>query len=174
MPTIMVTRNLWRAIGGRAKLATRRPDDDDRAKLSAWSLREFPTSAGYLVVGLEETTYLTVICPILVLPDFTLSFAASVATALETLGIPDGVVHREISHIIEHSRFARNDNRSLLGSVNDVAFHASVLLEQERTMELATLERVRTKLNQMPHVNRSPAFPDQATRLLFMPAQSRS
>lgn len=172
MPTIMVTRNLWRAVGGRAVLAARKPDGDDRAKLRAWSLREFPTSAGYLVVGLEETTYLTVVCPILALPDFILAFAASVATALETLGIPDRVVDGEIRPIVEDSHFAKNDNRSLLGSVNDVAFHASVLLEHERTMELATLERVQAKLNQMPHVNRSPAFPDQATRLLFMPAKS--
>jgi hypothetical protein len=76
MPTLMVTQNLWRAIGGRAKLAARGPDGDDPAKLRAWSLREFSTSAGYLVVGLEETTYLTVVCPILALPDFILSFAA--------------------------------------------------------------------------------------------------
>jgi hypothetical protein len=135
-------------------------------------LRELPTSAGYLVVGLEETTYLTVVCPMLPLPQFLLSLAASVATALEALGVPGRVVHGEIQQIVEHSHFAKNDNRSLLGSVNDVAFHASVLLEHERQMGLATLQRVQAKLNRMPHVNREPAFPDQATRLLFSPAHS--
>lgn len=68
--------------------------------------------------------------------------------------------------------FAKNDNRSLLGSVNDVAFHASVLLEHERRMTFATLHRTQMELNQMPHVHREPAFPDQAIRFLFGQAHS--
>ena len=34
-------------------------------------------------------------------------------------------------------------------------------------VNLAALEEVQAQLNHMPHVGREPAFPDQATRLLF-------
>ncbi len=74
---------------------------------------------------------------------------------------------REAWAIIEDARFARNDNRSLLGSLNDVAFHVDALLEKERRVTLAALEQVQVELNHMPHVGREPAFSDQATRLLF-------
>ena len=115
---------------------------------------------------------MTVVCPLLELPDFLRSFAASVATALAALQIPDAVCEGEAWAIIEGARFAKNDNRSLLGSLNDVAFHADTLLHDERRMTLAALENVQSQLNHMPHVGREPASPDEAARLLFAPASS--
>jgi hypothetical protein len=90
-----------------------------------------------------------------------------VATALEGLGIPAGIVDSETAAIVEGTSFARNDNRSLLGSVNDVAFHADVLLEHAQRGDLAALERVQSELNEMPHAHRKPPFPAQAVRLLL-------
>jgi hypothetical protein len=172
MPTVMCTRNLWRALGGRGQLGLREPGRSERGKLCVWSVRELFTRKMALAIGLEETTYLTVVFPLLELPDFSRSFAASVATALEATGVPRAVCEREAWAIIEHTRFAKNDNRSLLGLLNDVAFHADVLLESERRVNLAALEHVQAQLNRMPHVGREPAFPDQATRLLFASAAS--
>lgn len=60
------------------------------------------------------------------------------------LGVADRVVDAEARAIVEKTRFARNDNRSLLGSVNDVGFHATVLLEDEHRIGLATLQRVQS------------------------------
>ena len=128
--------------------------------------------AGRFVVGLEETTYLTVVCPLLALPDFRRSFAASVATALAALPVPNDVCEAEAWAIIEDAEFAKNDNRSLLGSLNDVAFHADTLLHYERRVNLAALEHVQSQLNHMPHAGREPAFPEDAARLLFAPASS--
>jgi hypothetical protein len=172
MPTIMCTRRLWHAIGGRGRLLPRLPPADERGKLRVWSARELYTPAGAFVVGLEETTYLTVVCPLLRLPDFHRSFAASVATALSALPVPRDVCEVEAWAIIDGTRFAKNDNRSLLGSLNDVAFHVDVLLENQRRVSLAVLDHVQGQLNHMPHVHREPAFPDQAARLLFAPAPS--
>lgn len=172
MPTIMCTRNLWRAIGGRGALPGRRVDSESGVKLRAWSARELLTRSGPVLVALEETTYLTVVCPLLPLPQCLLSFAASVATQLGILGVPDTVIEIEVKGILERARFAKNDNRSLLGSVNDVAFHADVRLENERRLDLGMLQQVQAELNGMPHVHRKPAFPDQAVRLLFSPAVS--
>jgi hypothetical protein len=126
-----------------------------------------PTRAGYLVVGLEENTYLTVLCPLLPQPEFIHTFGAAVEVALGALGLPAGVAQGEAQAIVKEAAFAKNDNRSLLGSVNDVAFHVSVALEDERRITVATLRRIQLQLNQMPHVNREPPFPDQAVRFLL-------
>jgi hypothetical protein len=125
------------------------------------------TAAGHIIVALEESTYLTVVCPFVPLPGFLPAFAASVATALQGLGIPGGVVDSEAAAIVSATTFARNDNRSLLGSVNDVAFHTDVQLEDARLGDILALDRAQRELNEMPHVQREPAFPSQAVRLLF-------
>jgi uncharacterized protein DUF6933 len=170
MPTIMCTRNLWRSIGGRDVLPARAVDHVGGVKLRAWSARELLTRSGPLLIGVEEITYLTIVCPLLPLPQFLHSFAASVATQLEILGVPAAVIEIEVAGILDRAHFAKNDNRSLLGSVNDVAFHVDVLLESEHPFDLGTLQKVQAELNEMPHVHREPAFPDQAVRLLFSSA----
>ncbi len=167
MPTIMCTRNLWLAIGGRTALSARTGRHIRGTKLGAWSARELPTRAGYLVVGLEEHTYLTVLCPLVPQPEFIHAFAASVEAALGALSVQVRIAQLEAQTIVKEAVFAKNDNRSLLGSVNDVAFHASVLLENERHITVATLHRIQMELNQMPHVHREPPFPDQAIRFVF-------
>jgi hypothetical protein len=91
-------------------------------------------------------------------------------TEVAALPVPDDVCEAEAWAIIEESEFAKNDNRSLLGSLNDVAFQADTLLHYEHRVNLAALEHVQSQLNHMPHAGREPAFPDDAARLLFAPA----
>jgi uncharacterized protein DUF6933 len=170
VPIIMCTRGLWGAIGGRGALPQRRRTDANTSRLPVWSARDVPTAAGRVVVALEESTYLTIVCPLLQLPGFVAAFATSVGTALEDLGIPADLVQSEVSAIVEGVSFARNDNRSLLGSVNDVAFHADVQLENARRNDVSALGRAQRELNEMPHVRREPPFPSQAVRLLFRSA----
>jgi hypothetical protein len=64
MPTVMCTRNLWRALGGRGQLGLREPGRSERGKLCVWSVRELFTRKMALAIGLEETTYLTVVFPL--------------------------------------------------------------------------------------------------------------
>jgi hypothetical protein len=172
MPTIMCTKNMWRAIGGRDSLPPRQPPEIKGTRLGAWSMRELPTRAGLLAVGLEETTYLTVVCPLLGLPEFLLVFAASLEAVLTDLGVRPPVSEAEAHAIVRGAHFAKNDSRSLLGSVNDVAFHLSVRLEGEARITMPTLRKIQLELNRMPHVNRKPPFPDQAVRVLFDEASS--
>ena len=172
MPAIMCTKRLWRAIGGRTTLAARPSAAVRGIRLGAWSVRELQTPLGLLAVGLEETTYLTVVCPLFTLPDFLVTFASSTAIALRDLGVARRDADTEATAIVSGARFAKNDNRSLLGSVNDVAFHVLVRLEGERRLTADVLKNVQRELNRMPHVNREPAFPDHAVRLLFSEASS--
>jgi hypothetical protein len=167
----MCTRRLWEAIGGRGALPQRRRTTKT-SRLAVWSAHDVSTAAGRVVVALEESTYLTIVCPLVRLPDFVRVFAASVGAALEDLDIPIGLVQSEVSGIVEGVSFVRNDNRSLLGSVNDVAFHATVLLQGARRSDLAALSRAQRELNEMPHVRKEPPFPSQAVRLLLLPAST--
>lgn len=112
------------------------------------------------------------VSPLVPLPEFACVFAASVRAVLEELGLPLDVAAREATAIVEGTTFAKNDNRSLLGSVNDVSFHLQVGLEHARDGDLAALARVQRELNDMPHVRRSPAFPSEAVRLLLGPVGS--
>ena len=166
----MCTHGLWNVIGGRGALPQRHQTDAHPSRLAVWSARDVSTAAGRIVVALEESTYLTIVCPLLPLPGFVPAFAASVGTALESLGIPTDLAQSEVAAIVRSVSFARNDNRSLLGSVNDVAFHADVQLEGARRNDLSALIRAQKELNDMPHVHREPPFPSQAVRLLFRTA----
>ena len=112
------------------------------------------------------------VCPLLSFPDFYRAFAASFATHREVLGVAQEVVEAEVSAFIGHPRPARNDNRRLLGSLNDVAFNAFVRFEHKHHVNLRFIQRVQQELNEMPHVKRQPAFPNEATRLFFATAAS--
>jgi hypothetical protein len=150
MPTIMCTKNMWRAIGGRATLPARVPAEIRGTRLGAWSIRELPTRVGLLAVALEESTYLTVVCPILTLPEFLLVFAASVETALTDLSVPTRESEIEAHAIVRAARFAKNNSRSLLGSVNDVAFHVSVRLEDQAEITMAVLRKTQRTQRDAP------------------------
>ena len=167
MPNIMCTRRLWHTIGGRGALPIRTPASHSGTRLRDWSAAEVTTAAGHVVVALEETTYLTAVCPLVRLPIFPRALAASVGTALEDLGIATDTAYLESLTIADRATFAKNDNRSLIGSVNDVAFHVQVWLEDVRPGDLDALRWVQRKLNDMPHVGREVPFPSRAVRLLY-------
>jgi uncharacterized protein DUF6933 len=172
MPIVMFTKRLWLMAGGRGELPLRDFDASDPGRLRAWAANWIETPVGDFVVGLEETTYLTVVCPLLRLPDFYRAFAASFATQLEVLGVAHEVVEAEVRAFIDHPRPAKNDNRRLLGSLNDVAFNAFVRFEHKHRVDLSFIQRVQEELNEMPHVKREPAFPSEATKLFFATAGS--
>ena len=167
MPNIMCTRRLWQAIGGRGALPVRALAAHSGTRLRDWSAAEVPTAAGHVVVALEETAYLTVVCPLVPLPIFPRALAASVGAALEDLGIPTDTAYLESLAIADRATFAKNDNRSLIGSVNDVAFHAQVWLEDAPPGDLDALGWVQRKLNDMPHVGRKPSYPSDAVRMMY-------
>lgn len=166
MPSVMCTRNLWRVVGGKGALPARQPYAPTSTRLASWCVRELATPEGLIGVGLEETTYLTVVFPLERLPNFFPVFAHAVGEALFDLAVPFRLADREAAVVATSGHFSRNDNRSLLGSVNDVAFHAQVRLEG-RPITIDAMRVVQRELNDMPHVKREPSFPSAAVQLLF-------
>lgn len=115
MPTIMCTRYLWGLIGSGGALPARQRATNEASRLTTWSARDVTTNAGRIVVALEEATYLTVVFPLVPLPDFLRAFASAVASALEALDVAGAHVASEVDAIGRSARFARTTTAAFSG-----------------------------------------------------------
>lgn len=166
MPVIMTTRELWREIGDGTPLADRADIPSDMTRLGAWSAKCVHLPEGDFCLSVNETTYLALVFPLAPLPDFLLGFAFSLGTQLESLGIPGEQAVCEARPFLEGTAFAKNANRSLLGTLNDLEYHLSVRI-QGVSPDPDSLLALQRGLNEIPHVKRSIPFASQATAFLF-------
>ncbi|MEQ1731775.1 MAG: hypothetical protein ABL982_25665 [Vicinamibacterales bacterium] len=167
MPTIMCARRLWTLLGDRGALPPRNVVAEGTNKLQAWSAQDVETAAGHLVVALEEVTYLTLVFPFEPFPVFLHNFSAALSMALRDLGVPTAIAEAEAEAVVLQSRFAKNDNRSLQGSVTDVTSHAGWRLEGARRWDFEAIRKAQRHLNHMPHCRHEPSLPSDGVRLLF-------
>jgi len=167
MAVIMSTRDLWRAIGGGGELAGSPAASSRRGQLAVWSAKSVLLPEGDFCVAMHETTYLTLVFPLVRLPVFLGHFTQALVLELEHLRIPDATIATELSGSFERVEFARQSNCSLLGSLNDVGHHLGWELERETDCDAGALLRIQHELNEMPHANREIPFPDQAVSLLL-------
>ena len=166
----MCTKDLWHRLGGRGDLSDRPPPDAEPTRLGAWAAKAVPLPGRACCVALNETTYLTLAFPLLSVPAFEGVFAAALRLELEHMRIPAGVIGAELAPFFEKVTFAKNSNRSLLGSLNDVCFHFARRIRHEGSIKPSALVAVQHGLNRMPHSCRDIPFPDQATSLLLSAA----
>jgi hypothetical protein len=171
MPVIMATRELWREIGDGAPLANRADVPADSTKLGAWSAKCVHVPEGDFCVAVNETTYLTLAFPLVPLPEFLVAFAFSLGTQLEAFGVSGPHAVAEARPFFEGTAFAKNSNRSLLGTLNDLEFHFSIRIEGV-IADPDSLLAVQGELNEIPHVRRPIPFASEATSLLFSHAGS--
>ena len=167
MPTIMCTRDLWRSLGKKGVLGARPSPEEETTRLGAWAAKVTALPEGRFCVALNEATYLTAIFPFLPLPMFIELFVAAVILELEHIGTPSDVIKAEMEPVFENITFARNSNRSLLGSLNDVCLHFEWAMEADGRTDPEHLLWIQHKLNVMPHVKREPPFPVEAVSLLL-------
>ena len=167
MAIIMCTKDLWRGIGGVGTLPSRPPAPLHPGRLGLWAAKPVLLPEGDFCVAMHETTYLTLVFPLVPLPAFLGLFTAALVFELEHLGIPGPTISTELKLSFGTIEFARQSNRSLLGSLNDVGHQLDWALERERECDPSVLLRIQHELNEMPHSNREIPFPDQAVSLLF-------
>lgn len=167
MSTIMCTRDLWRWLDGRGDLCDRLAPEEEPAKLGAWSAKAVVLPEGSFCVALNEPTYLTLVFPFVPLPAFLGVFSAALRIELEHIGIPEVIIRAEVAPFFGEVTFAKNSNRSLLGSLNDVCFHLDCALEDAGSVDLSGLVGIQHDLNLMPHANRDLPFPVDAALLLL-------
>jgi len=87
------------------------------------------------------------------------------ADELERHGVGRALIQHELVALAE-PKLGKNADRSLLGTVNDLVWHAEGHAERARTV-VAACDAAQAGLNRIPHVNRKPCLPDQAITQVF-------
>jgi hypothetical protein len=106
------------------------PDDEARSTtaLGDWFVREYNLGRHRLLLCSSSASLLTVVIPARNLPDMGIRLAAAVRELLVALGVPLEQINREIAEM-GSARIARTNSRSVLGSMNDMAYMADAYLE---------------------------------------------
>lgn len=167
MPTIMCTKNLWKVLGAPSPLVAREECDLKDTLLGVWSAKAITFPEGDFIVAVNELTYLAVVFPLVPIPRLLYEFGHSVGSLLQALGYDDTLVRSEAEPFLLQTEFAKNSNRSLVGTLNDLCIHVAAGLEAEKTIDRAALLRIQVHLSEIPHVNRDCAYPRRAAELLF-------
>jgi hypothetical protein len=167
MPVIMSTRNLWKAIGGSGPLPPRSKGDVSNSRLGAWCGNVASFHEGDFIVAMNELTYTTLVFRFVPLPGFVASFSFSLGMQLAEIGAEQEAIESETKAAFDELLFRKNDNRSLLGSLNDVCFHVGWHLEGSNRCDSETILSIQRRLNEMPHVHHEPSIPNEGLRLVF-------
>lgn len=170
MPTIMCTKDLWKVLGAPSPLVAREQCDLRDTLLGAWSAKAITFPEGDFVVAVNELTYLAVVLPLVPIPQLLSEFGHAIGSLLQALGYDNELVRSEAEPFLLHTAFAKNSNRSLIGTLNDLCIHVDAGLEAEKTIDRAALLRIEVHLSEIPHVNRDCVFPREAAELLFAEA----
>jgi hypothetical protein len=125
--------------------------------LGDWYANILNVASARLVLCLSEHTLLPVILPVRK-SEFPNQFPLYLGRVLSGVGIPDLLVERETRLAIQPA-FAKTRDRSLLGSLNDFVFSASVFLDAGDSILDANL-----KLAEMPSKVIGFKFPSEAAR----------
>jgi hypothetical protein len=125
MYALRCTQRLLRKLGSRGS-----PDDEtpSTTALGDWFIREYNLGHHRLLLCTSSASLLTVIIPARNLPDVATRLAAAVHELLFALGASLDQINREIGEM-RSARIARTNSRSVLGSMNDMAYLADGYLE---------------------------------------------
>lgn len=157
MITIRCTQKLLRRV---------RSTDEPRpstTRLGDWYAHILFARPQQLVLCVSERTLLPVVVAASPASELAKRLAAGLAEVLTALGIESQEVAREVRDMSECS-FSRTRNRSVLGSLNELAFHLSIYLEQDEPLSLRDAS---LKLSGVPMSAIGCDSPDRATRSLF-------
>jgi len=136
--------------------------------LGDWYVHLVRFGSKQLVLATSERSLLTMLLPARELrAGLAPNLRASVSTLLEALCLPHAAIVREIS-AMEPVAFGRATNRRVLGSMNDLAFQASVYLRRDGHDLLAISQRLaRTPMSAIGSKTGALGFPDQVACALL-------
>ena len=123
--------------------------DPPSAALGNWYANLIPTAAGDLIMFVNERTLLTVAIPVWESDRMLELFRIRVANLLGMIGLPQYVIDRETSHF-DQVQFAKTASRSVLGSMNDFAWHYQSLAEEAKSKADLSLSYAELRLSEMP------------------------
>lgn len=145
MVTLRCTHKLLKFLGVA-------PTDNPPAptgRLGDWYANLIPTYAGDLIMFVNEETLITVAVPTRFADDLIPHFRARVRNLFLMLDIPLRLIEREINHY-EEVEFAKTASRSVLGSMNDIAYNYQYIAERDVERGTLSLSDAEYQISKMP------------------------
>lgn len=119
------------------------------SNLGDWYANFVPTYSGDLILFVNEKTLLSVAIPSWESEHFLLLFRLRVGNLLGMIGIQSKVIEHELSHY-DHIQFGKTTSRSVLGSMNDIAFQYQGIAEMAEDKADLSLSKAEYQMSQMP------------------------
>ena len=136
------------------------------ALLGDWYVNLIPVYFGDLILFLNEKSLLTTVIPIYESSNLFALFRNRLANLLAMIGIPREVIVEEINHYTQ-IKFGKTKSRSILGSMNDFAWHYQILIDETQNNFAINLSEFEYRLSQMPCKLLNYQFPEDVARMLL-------
>lgn len=135
--------------------------------LGDWYANWIWTAAGDLIIFASEKTFLSVAMPAEAVGQFAPLFVARVRSLLRALDVPEPAVAQELAHYREVA-IAKTASRSVLGVMNDVAWHYQLAAERHSgDDEPLSLSRAELRVSRMSHIGPDYLIPCLVARELL-------
>jgi hypothetical protein len=119
------------------------------SRLGDWYANFVPTYSGDLIIFVSEKTLLSVAIPIWESDRFLSLFRLRIENLLGMMGIQPTAIENELSHY-DQIQFGKTRSRSVLGSMNDIAFQYQVIAEMAENKADLSLSKAEYQMSQMP------------------------
>jgi len=145
MVTLRCTQKLLKFLG----IVPAKTLELTTAALGDWYANLVPTESGDLIVFVNERSLLTVAVTVWESKHLVSLFCLRVFNLLGMIGIDPGEIVNEINHF-DRVQFGKTVSRSVLGSMNDIAWQYQVRAEAARDKTDLSLSEAEASLSQMP------------------------
>ena len=145
MVTIRCTRKLYKFL----EITPLEDPEPPTGALGDWYANLIPTYAGDLIMFVNERSLVTVAVPVREVENLIPLFRIRVENLLLMIDVEQEIIDREISHLAP-VQFARTASRSLLGSMNDIAWNFQFISEEAEYVAHLSLSDAELKLSLMP------------------------
>ena len=163
----MVTLRLTRKLQKLLNIDLTEKLEPTTSKLGDWCANFVPTYSGELIVFVNEKTLLSVAIPIWESEHLLSMFRLRVGNLLGMIGIQSKEIENELRGY-DQFQFSKTRSRSVLGSMNDFAFHYQIMAEEAKNRADLSLSNAEYRLSQMPCKPIDYRFPSEVAKELLV------
>lgn len=162
MITLRCTRKLLKYLGIIPDAITQ----PTTALLGDWYVNLVPVFFGALILFVSEKSLLTIAIPIWESDNLVPLFRNRVANLLTMIGISPIDIAAELDHLGQ-VQFGKTANLSLLGSMNDFAWHYQIMIEDAMDKCGFSLSEAEYQMSQIPCKPLNYQFPEDVAKKLL-------
>jgi hypothetical protein len=134
--------------------------------LGNWYANIIPTAAGELIAFANERTLLSIALPIEMTDTLVPAFTARVYNLLRLINVAKEIALREVAEL-RQVEFAKTNNRSVLGSLNEISLHYQLIAERDAAGGILRLSKVELQLSRTLHKPLDYVYPAEVARRLL-------